>query len=846
MNRRANQPVPVAKRFAAVAAAWLAVFIGGYGVMSAFWYLHYSKTYTCAECDRPFTYFISATWGDGLFLPAMIASMVAYLMFGAASTPTVTRLWVERTSWILAAIGGLAGAMVQLSWVTSDATVLNWTIPALHHFNSPGWYHACFFIVMFGAGAYFITRIFLERISASAHERTQPGLANLSYSLIWFGIAGFAFMRLQEQPRIDFLDYDFDFLTDAPAAIIAIVIAGILYSWLATVIAAWVNRNRRDHASASPALPREARSIFAGTLLAYAASLLIGGHPQPTFAITLAFYCMGLIIPAPQRRVEIAYIAYLLAAAGLGVGSWMVVAISSNAPITAANAVSLVAVVVIGFCLIVWMAAGQNLDSAPNALRLRRSMILRGMGLISIILMYRFSIDHLIKTDAIQRDWKNIVFQQLLPFALLFSAEYVVWIWNNFVKTGDHAQWTTREHETHAMQTKNIAWVSLICVFLGFMTILFFDYVPKVFANARVTMRIADFERVYFLLSFILAAVVFLAACLKFRRRPFWKWLSLLVIAALYFLAVSLIAEFQGPGRYNWHTIFALPPIIFGSVFIGNGIIGNMLLLRGRNPDLFSTLLAVLVGAGTACIFGATVFMLESLAAGVIPCIIVVLISLMAAGMIQGSSSDDKNMVMWDTAGALHGVLQDSLFGSIMVAISGLLVVSFLESDQAYIVLLILFAFGARGYKHVIRVTLNNNYHHLIGKDGYKTSVRFAEERKKAAHDPGRLKQIICQQHNFKYHLERQAWLVVLTLFPWTLWFLAEAVPIALRRYENRDAPRQTSFREMLGSYLYDHYLIETSILAGTHSRQLNRELGIDTGFAGTRSWLHNITHYPA
>jgi len=840
MNRQAIS----LKILATAVVAWLTVFLSGYGVMSVFWY------YSDYTEKRGFHYFYSATWGDGLFLSTMIASMIVYLMAASLYRTIKTKLWVERTSWAIGSIGGFVGAMVQISWVTNHNIITNWTIPYPHYFNYPGWYHAGFFIIMFGAIAYFTTRIFLERIFVAPHARVKSSLMNLSYSLIWFGIAGFVFTRLKDEPYIGFLgNYDFKSVSDAPIVITAIVIIGIIYSKTTSIIARWINRTRSGPVLWS-ALHYETRSILAGVLFAYGISLLIIHHPMPVFAIGLALCCIGLIVPVPQYSAQTWTVAYLLGASGFGIASWMTVAISSDVVISISDIISLMIMIIIGviaFTPIIWIAeSAQNLDRVLNAARLRQFTILFGIGFIFIMLTYGFW-DQLIEINIIKNwqwnndkgKWKDEI-RSLWPTGILIGGEYAVWVWNKFVKAGD-IPWVKRKNQEYGIQTKAVAWFSVLSVSVGSL-IIYARPIQKTLEQIDITLSVI-------LTTVLISIIIFIIIelHLKFRNKLFWKWFSLLAFSALYLLVTYFIIDFGEARRYNWFLLFAAPSVIFGSVFIYNGIIGNMLLLRGRKPDIFGKLLSIIIGFGVFCIY-ASIFLLKSVVLGIIIYFLCTIISIRAAGMLS-SLSDDKNMVLWDTAGGFKGVLQDLAFGSLMALLGGLFVVSYLERNGSTVgTLLNLLALGSWSYFRVIRKTLINNYDHLTGQDGYTTTERFkkALEKAKADSDPRQLKQFMNQQRNLKYHLERQAWLVVLALFPWTIGFVIGASSAAFRQYIDRKTPRQISFREMFGSHLYNNYLIETSIIDGTHSRQQNTKLGYDTGFDKTKSWLHDITHYPA
>jgi hypothetical protein len=94
------------------------------------------------------TDFYSATWGDGLFLPLAVGSLLLLV----ARLGTIGR----RAIVVLSAVGLLAGVASQAVWLADPAPRLNWTLPAPHQFTAAGWYHAAFLVV---ASMVFVTLV---------------------------------------------------------------------------------------------------------------------------------------------------------------------------------------------------------------------------------------------------------------------------------------------------------------------------------------------------------------------------------------------------------------------------------------------------------------------------------------------------------------------------------------------------------------------------------------------------------------------------------------------------------------------------------------------------------------
>ncbi len=128
------------------AITWLC----GFGVM----YLLWRKIGTINELPGFFDYH-AATYGDGICLPILVGAGIAFLRNNKRDCELV---YIRKCRWIVIVMT-LIGGLIQASWLISDRTALNWSIPIQHHFNIAGWYHSIFFIGMFGVIAYLLARI---------------------------------------------------------------------------------------------------------------------------------------------------------------------------------------------------------------------------------------------------------------------------------------------------------------------------------------------------------------------------------------------------------------------------------------------------------------------------------------------------------------------------------------------------------------------------------------------------------------------------------------------------------------------------------------------------------------
>ena len=148
------------------------VFLTGFFAM-----LLFSKWMPYPEGLRGFYYYRAATFGDGIMLPLMVFFWGCFIRLHG---DIVSKWKVVRR--IIVVVSAVVAIMIQASWLISNDTVLNWTIPEPHRFNAAGWWHAGFFVFMFALATWMI-------ITVAAHMRELTVLGSLSRFLLGGGIA---------------------------------------------------------------------------------------------------------------------------------------------------------------------------------------------------------------------------------------------------------------------------------------------------------------------------------------------------------------------------------------------------------------------------------------------------------------------------------------------------------------------------------------------------------------------------------------------------------------------------------------------------------------------------------
>lgn len=217
------------------------VFLSGFTVMFLLWI----RIGNPLNLPGFFSY-KAATIGDGICLPILVGSMVAF-----NQKNIIIGTYRRKTRFILALVASLIAVVIQASWLVRDDTVLNWSIPIQHHFNVAGWYHSLFFIAIFSIVAYEMCGMWFV---LKERQTEYFWFEKVIYMLFVFAGALFLFMHMVD-------DYGQNF----PVSILlALVAAGLLVMVIIYNITANAIRSRE-------LLP----ATVMGIISAYSVSLMI-------------------------------------------------------------------------------------------------------------------------------------------------------------------------------------------------------------------------------------------------------------------------------------------------------------------------------------------------------------------------------------------------------------------------------------------------------------------------------------------------------------------------------------------------------------------------------------------
>lgn len=163
-------------------ATGLGVCAAGFGAMNLFWWSGDWPTNVRGLWD-----YRSATIGDGILLPLAAAILVA----AGDRLPNTSREGSVVAA--VAAMAGLAGAVFQVIAILDDESELNWTLPAAHTLNAPGWYHAGLLVGMSALIAGLAARVLVRARAArmGPFPRIADSLRHPATSILVFCVAGF-------------------------------------------------------------------------------------------------------------------------------------------------------------------------------------------------------------------------------------------------------------------------------------------------------------------------------------------------------------------------------------------------------------------------------------------------------------------------------------------------------------------------------------------------------------------------------------------------------------------------------------------------------------------------------
>ncbi len=290
---------------AAAIFASILIFILGFGVLFVF-YVNMPH-----EVSLPglFDYYASAI-GDSICLPVLVGSLM-YLHLSSGKLSKKNNI----VTVVVGGLCGLVGLLIQLTWIRSDYTGLNWTIPELHHFNAPGWYHACFFIFMFILiGGLFARYCFSRVYSIASYDINWP--ETIAQTLLWFSGGLFLLLHNLDNYTTNHTFFRTIILTMACEMAIGIFInAGLNNIRNIGCIIKGRKTNLSNHNKVT-LRKQNLIPVLSGIMTAFALANIIYGKVEMDFSyiVSCALLIIVLVVP-DQRHLKQMVLMYAIIAA---------------------------------------------------------------------------------------------------------------------------------------------------------------------------------------------------------------------------------------------------------------------------------------------------------------------------------------------------------------------------------------------------------------------------------------------------------------------------------------------------------------------------------------------------
>jgi hypothetical protein len=731
------------------AIAWgLSVLAFGWTVMGVFWL---NSGYTG---ERGFLFFESGFLGDLVFLPILAGSLYAAVGYAKLiqknGKPTIIE---ERASWVVALICTVICSLIPMFWLSSDKTELNWTIPALHTFNTAGWWHAIFFFLLFPALIGYLTvRMFIfEHKSRACSE--YPHARLFSLTLVWMGASGYIFVRLYETMRWSFGDWRMLLLTTGL----------VVLFWIILCI---VHRRFPDLDALKTSL--------AGCFGAYGVAclfiqLIYKAPPDGSFTVwgillplSIAIFSTRIVSLLSNKIQQTRYDECVVFLAVYGLTNAIV---KSDGILSAGMAIG---ITMLSMLLIIQKAPGAE-GATEHFLKLPKTFQVQ--VLITVILSQLLALTKTAAASSLIRPQQLGDSQDLLlPLVIAFCVGSI------------HGLFLThaRNPESRASQ------INFDAIAIG-----------KEFAYRRI--MLTTIGMILFTVPFIVDQTLdlsntsswglwlFIPLCTAILMYLYCKKpiLRLVLLSISYLIVAAMIFGLREPVYPSPFDLFLIFPVLGSACFIYNGIIRNGYSLLDRTygvaPDYNSRhkVVGLIVFVGCLIVFSVSILP-SKLSDGVSFSIVSPLIGL--AGLAISSCAlprlgamvfgcPESGGIIGDAA--MRGIRQDTRNAFFIIAAAGLLAIHIYEwlfTANGWIGIITFMGLIIAGCSVLVKFTLEANKEHYDKVTSQEVGTNNEQEKvlRLRIYDALRV------------HLEKQAKITFVALLPYSLFFLC--VPLMFHR----------------------------------------------------------------
>lgn len=732
------------------------VFLLGFGVLNIFW------VFDPQIPSLPGLYdYMAATWGDGLFLPIGAGALVYYFL----SNKNCCRKSTYAFSSLAFLIGVLIGALSQWSWLANENIEVNWTIPQPGYFTLAGWYHAFFFSCAIGFYCCFLVLFFSIRFRRRGEESDTS--KSLTEILVWIAAFGYLSMYLLD-----------DYLEDysVPELAFFLLVAGFLLGVIVYALTKEKNFANSVFRTVPGLLLGVGLLVFFGTELSQ--SLMVLTYWLALSAIFIAAFSPS--VTETNSSVRLRLIATITASLG---SSLVVLGISSLG--VSDGEINwlwyLLGAVVLALFLTFSLSSNESVSS-ENDMSIRGAGIVLSATLYLIIANLSFEPQGLITISLWNYSFsREISIQEAITHILLYSMLFALCIaqvrsfvgYLNKVEGGDE----DREEKSKATQRLQIiVYLQLAFIMTGVFVLLVFSRLALTLLNmnhlwASATISFTGSQILWLVCLLVALCLVIWITSKKMMRSPLSCLVLFLSVLAAYALLMAGSNELRMPLVAGWWSVWAVFVCIGVPIFLGESFISNCTLLCGGVPEYRDVFLGLLL---VACNIGLSISaVLPTLGAGtafhptiISPgiSIVAILIGYIAIPVLcthgyMVSQDRSKQLLIYNTAAL--GVMQNGMAAAVVVLFLGVLPLEiYLGSNFVFAVLA---AFVLLLVMTVPKICFPLELNRKYLQDRLDESE--AEELTTNERAQWELREL-------SLHYQRQAALVFVMLFPWSLFMV--------------------------------------------------------------------------
>lgn len=608
------------------------VFCLGYLCMYSFWLL----LGTSQNLPGFFDY-KAAIIGDGMCLPVLIGALNMFIHL----YPPVS-IKGKKLGYIIGILFGLIAVIVQGQWLVSDYTLLNWTIPILHHFNIAGWYHSLFFIAMFTIIGILFSNMWCIRFENKACHFEISGI--LCQTIIWASGAGFLFLFFID----DYCNPENYFL------VLTLVLIGIF------IFASCFN-----FSSIPKNVKSDTISVLSGIFSAYGFAIYIMGNHTINWLLVTASLFLSVIFVVGVYSKFFLFISYYL----IIILPVFFLNIATNSFPYKEKSIVLLGITISIPCIIMLCHMNNS-----NKLIIRRNVLFASFILIGImsveIIQYQNYSNYLILFDAVS------------PIIIgTISAKFVKSSFNKVVSIEDQIKIIrTEEDRLLVSNSQREVYFSYILIALGCLILLIQNIIKKINIinlNIKSTMKL-NLLNIAFCGLFL--TILLLLGILRKRvgRKEIINVCTIIMLLFTYIsLALLLQNNYSVIKIYDFSIIYIFTFItpIGLSMVIACGFYYNISKIRGIKStwDIKLTSLLIFLGALINMIICQIEIIRNNSVNYIIVCIIKIVICMLFIPYLVSRILYDtlpEEQIALNTKSA--GIIQDGILYSMLMVFGGI------------------------------------------------------------------------------------------------------------------------------------------------------------------------------